>query len=156
MIKKGLFYVMVAFFVCLAACGQIPDNVTPTATPAPTVEPTAVPTEVPEVTPAPGDLTEEEIKFFNEQFFTTETEYPGRWVRNNILYTEFSNPAQVDIEAMLYDENSSEEISKEERDYIREQLEERLDTSKVYNGIYQRIDADLSWNFFRGKREKRA
>lgn len=138
--KKGLFYVMAVSLFCLVACGQNSDNVTPTATPVPTAEatvtpvptaePTVAPTEEPEVVPAAGPLTEEEIKFFNEEFFTTETGYPGRWVRNNILYTEFASPAQVDIEAMFYDEHSVEEISKEERDYLREQMEERLDTSK--------------------------
>ena len=134
----------------LAACGQKQENVpvpptsvstvTPTATPIPeptampvlteTPIPTLKPTEEPEVTPAIGPLTEEEIKFFNEQFFTPETEYPGRWVRNNILYTEFLSPAEVDLEAMLYDEGSMEEISKEERAYLKEQLDEAIDTSK--------------------------
>lgn len=40
MIKKGLFYMMAAFFVCMVTCGQIPDNVTPTVTPTPSPEPT--------------------------------------------------------------------------------------------------------------------
>ena len=128
--RRFMLYITLLFLVVLAACGQTSENGTLTATPAPTTEPTPIPTEEPEAAQAVGPLTEEEIKFFNEEFFTTETEYPGRWVRNNILYTEFANPAQVDIEAMFYDEYSTEEISKEERDYLREQLDEPLDTSK--------------------------
>lgn len=138
--RRFTLCIIILLLVALTACGQKSGNINSSATPAPTaeakaksvptVEPTASPTEEPEAVPVVGDLTEEEIKFFNEEFFTTETEYPGSWVRNNILYTEFSSPAQVDIEAMLYDEYSTEEISKEERAYLREQLEERLDTSK--------------------------
>lgn len=59
-------------------------------------------------------LTETELSFFNEEFFTTETEYPGRWVRNHILYQEFLNPAQVDLEIMLYGECGEDELSEEE------------------------------------------
>lgn len=154
--KRYKLYISALLLLTLTACGQKQENVpvtptlvptnaptstqipeptatpAPTETPIPTQEPTEIPapTEVPKVTPAIGPLTEEEIKFFNEQFFTMETEYPGRWVRNNILYAEFTNPAQADIEAMFYDEGSMEEISKEERAYLREQLDEALDTSK--------------------------
>lgn len=134
--RRCILYIIMLLLVVLTACGQKAGNANSTVTPAPTaeatitsvstVEPTVSPTEE----PVAGPLTEEEIKFFNEKFFTAETEYPGRWVRNNILYTEFANPAQVDIEAMFYDEYSAEEISKEERAYLREQLDEQLDTSK--------------------------
>ena len=156
--KRYKIYMAALLLLTLTACGQKRENVPATPTPIPTstvvptattiLEPTATPvptetptptlvptetpapTEVPKVTPAIGPLTEDEIKFFNEQFFTMETEYPGRWVRNNILYTEFSNPAQVDIEAMFYDEHSIEEISEEERAYLKEQMDELFDTSK--------------------------
>ncbi len=126
--KRYKIYLTALFLMTLTACGQKQENVPVTPTPVPTS--TVAPTKEPEVTPAIGPLTEEEIKFFNEQFFTMETEYPGRWVRNNILYTEFLSPEQVDLEAMFYDEGSIEEISKEERAYLREQLDEALDTSK--------------------------
>lgn len=136
MLKKVRIYLMAMLLLCLAACRQeskentvSPDS-TGTVTPTLEVTATPMPTAEPEATPTIGPLTEEEIKFFNEKFFTAETEYPGRWVRNNILYAEFTNPAQVDLEAMFYDEGSVEEISKEERDYLREQLDEPLDTSK--------------------------
>lgn len=132
--KRYKLYISALLLITLTACGQPKENVptSPTSVPTNALITTTIPesTVKPEITPTTGPLTEEEIKFFNEKFFNEEAEYPGRWVRNNILYTEFANPAQVDIEAMFYDEYSTEEISKEERAYLREQLDEPLETSK--------------------------
>lgn len=102
--KKSFVCIMLLLLLCLTACGQKNND-------------------------SAGALTEEEISFFNENFFTTETEYPGTWVRNNILYTEFTKPAQVDVAAMIYNE-AGETVSEEEKEYLRTQVEELLDTSK--------------------------
>lgn len=102
--KKSIVCIMLLFLLCLTACGQKNND-------------------------SAGALTEEEISFFNENFFTTETEYLGTWVRNNILYTEFTKPAQVDVGAMIYNE-AGETVSEEEKEYLRTQVKELLDTSK--------------------------
>lgn len=126
MVKKSLFGLAMVAMLSLTACGQEQKQVEEMGTPA--VEANNTVEEVPAASAA--ELTAEEIRFFNEEFFTSETEYPGRWVRNNILYTEFENPAQVDIEAMLYVEDSEGKISAEERAYLKEQGAMDLDTSK--------------------------
>lgn len=120
----------------LAACGPKEESVnelpmiTEEAGPTQTVTPPPTITEEPADTMSVGPLSEEEIRFFNEEFFAPETDYPGRWVRNNILYSEFATPAQVDIEAMLYVESGAEDISDEEHAYLKEQGAMDLDTSK--------------------------
>ena len=152
MLKKSmLLFLLTACLTSVVACGQktekqnesltptitfVPTEfLTPTATPVPTGPPTPTATSAPTKTPKPtqpaGLLTKEEIQFFNDNFFVADTEYPGRWVRNNILFSEFSSPVQVDVEAMLYDEKGvGEELSKEEAAYLKEQVGELFDTSK--------------------------
>lgn len=125
--KAMILFLMAVSLTGVVACGQKTvkqnDSLTPTTT--------AAPTQAPEPVRPAGPLTEEEIQFFNEKFFVTETEYPGRWVRNNILFSEFSLPAQIDIEAMLYDEHGVDEaLSKDEVAYLEEQVGELFDTSK--------------------------
>ena len=136
MTKKGVIYLAVVLLLFCSACGKTSDNaptptpepmVKATATPAPTAEPTV--TLVATSAPTASILTEDEIKFFNENFFSTETKYPGRWLRNNILHREFETPAQVDIRAMLYDE-PTEELSNAESEYLKTQMEEVFDTSR--------------------------
>lgn len=128
MLKKSiLLFLMVVYLTSVVACGQKTGKQNEPLTPTVTF----APTETPKPTQSAGPLTEEEIQFFNDKFFVAETEYPGRWVRNNILYYEFSSPVQIDIEAMLYDENGvEEELSAEEVAYLEEQAGELFDTSK--------------------------
>lgn len=134
--KHYLSCLGVLLMLTLAACGPKEENVNElpivtedtgliqNATPLPII------TKELADTVSVGPLSEEEIRFFNEEFFAPETNYPGRWVRNNILYSEFSTPSQVDIEAMFYVENGAEDISKEEHAYLKEQGAMDLDTSK--------------------------
>ena len=120
--KIMMFFIVMALF-CVTACGQ-----GQSAAPTPTTAPTA--TIAPQQSQGNGQLTAEELSFFEEKFFTTETEYPGRWIRNNILYTEFTEPAKADLEAMLYNESGVEDISEEEYAFLKAQMGELFDVSK--------------------------
>ena len=140
--RKGRRVCLVCLAIfCLAACGPksnseqlsttltLTEGIEATVTPSAMVEPITTPTESPDILVS-SDLSEDEIRFFNEEFFAVDTKYPGRRVRNNILYSEFDNPAQIDIQAMLYDEHGEEDISEEEYAYLRNRVEELFDTSK--------------------------
>lgn len=86
--KRYTICITALLLLTLAACGPKQENVATMPSPEATV--TTAPIEALDSAMLAGVLTEDEVKFFNEKFFTTETEYPGRWVRNNILHTEFT------------------------------------------------------------------
>ena len=58
-------------------------------------------------------LTEEEIRWFNEEFFNTD----GNFRRNNFLNCTYEEVKSINLYDIFY--NSSEEISKEERKALR-------------------------------------
>lgn len=125
MLKKGLLYFAALAFIGLVACGKQQGSLEATVTPAMEITATpvaeATPTEVPKDLPGVSSLTDEEIRYFNEEYFTPESELPGRWVRNNLLYGEFLTPAEADLEAMFYNESMEGELSVEELSYLEEQ-----------------------------------
>ncbi len=135
MIIVSIILALLILLVALLASGTLSDlakkeTMQPQETPIPTAaatltpeltpEPTAAVTRTPESTPTPEPtlkpgtpLTKEEIRWFNEEFFVsyhssfgaTRTNYPGTWVRNNLLAEEFDTPAQVNVENMFYMED---------------------------------------------------
>ncbi len=121
MIIVSIVLALVILLVALLASGVLSDwakkeALRPVETPIPTATATLTPDTTPEPTEAPAKtpLTEEELRFFNEEFFvsarSTETKFPGVWVRNNLLIEEFDSPTQADLDNMFYDE-AGEEIS---------------------------------------------
>jgi len=60
-----------------------------------------------------SSLTDEEIRWFNEEFFNAD----GDFRRNNFLNCTYEDVKDISIYDIFY--NSSEEISKEEREALR-------------------------------------
>ncbi len=132
MITASILTALLLLLMTLLASGVLSDaakqktpvpSTTPVPTTAATFTPSPVPTHLPEQSsPVPGtSLTEEELHFFNEIFFTVNEQYPGKAVRNNILSEEFDTPTQVNLFFMLYDE-PGEPVSEDEILKIYEEI----------------------------------
>lgn len=123
--KKVILCIAAMALLAFAACNQ--EEVTEQA-PSPTPE-------MAEQSSKAAVLTAEEIKFFNEEFFATEVAFPGDWIRNTILSHEFSEPAQVNIEAMFYNEKGvGQELTAEEKEFLKSQGAPEGDIKKFTRG----------------------
>lgn len=99
---------------------------TPTDPPASTNSPAPTDPPVPTDSPAPTDpkedggpraLTEEELRFFNEEFFNGDeynirNQFASPWVH------EYDKPEDINILDVLYDEAGTGDISEEELDAL--------------------------------------
>lgn len=87
----------------LAACGRRDD-------PAPDSEPAAPSDAADPAAPADGPLTEEELKYFNEEFFN------GGYmnIRNQFLLSDYETPADIDLLELFYNGDGQDETMTDE------------------------------------------